>query len=85
MNSYKPQGVCSQKIDFQIKDGKVEKIVFHAGCPGNLSGLSRLAEGMEVSEVIRKLKGITCSNKGTSCPDQLAHALEGALAREKKD
>lgn len=81
MNTYKTEGVCASKIDFAIKDGKIEKLTFHAGCPGNLEGVSRLAVGMDVNEVIEKLKGITCSGKKTSCPDQLARALEEALAQ----
>ena len=84
MNSYKTEGVCANKIDFTVKDGKVEKIIFHEGCPGNLQGVSRLAEGMDVNEVIEKLKGITCSGRNTSCPDQLANALLAALERDKK-
>jgi uncharacterized protein (TIGR03905 family) len=84
VNSYKTTGVCASKIDFTVKDGKVEKIIFHAGCPGNLQGVSKLAEGMDVNEVIGKLKGITCSGKNTSCPDQLAHALEEAMMQDKK-
>lgn len=54
-------------------------VSFQDGCDGNLQGISRLVEGMPVREVIKRLKGISCDGKGTSCPDQLAKALEAAL------
>lgn len=73
---YRPSGVCAQGIDFEIKDGVIEKVVFTGGCGGNTQGVSRLVEGMKVEDAISKLKGITCGFKGTSCPDQLAKALE---------
>ena len=76
MYSYKPKGVCSQKITFEIVDDKIMEVVFTGGCSGNLSGISALVKGMVVSEAIKKLKGIKCGNKNTSCPDQLALALE---------
>ncbi|BBB92674.1 MAG TPA: TIGR03905 family TSCPD domain-containing protein [Methylomusa anaerophila] len=76
MSTFTPVGVCAKQIDFSVKDGIVQKIVFHSGCPGNLQGVSRLAEGRPVEEVISRLKGIQCGDKGTSCPDQLARALE---------
>jgi uncharacterized protein (TIGR03905 family) len=72
-------GVCSKEITYRIENNVVRDVVFTSGCPGNLQGISRLVEGMEVREVIRRLKGITCGQKDTSCPDQLAHALEEAL------
>ena len=56
MRSYTTNGVCTKKIDVAVKDGKVEKITFHSGCAGNLEGVSRLAEGMDVKEVIKRLK-----------------------------
>jgi uncharacterized protein (TIGR03905 family) len=68
-------GVCSRKISITIENGIVRSVDFQAGCEGNLQGISRLVEGMPVLEVIRKLKGIDCDGKGTSCPDQLAEAL----------
>ncbi len=76
MSSYKPKGVCSQKIDFDVIDGKVYNVTFLGGCNGNLQGIGKLVEGMSVSEVIDRLNGINCGFKGTSCPDQLAKALE---------
>ncbi|MDD6770947.1 MAG: TIGR03905 family TSCPD domain-containing protein [Inconstantimicrobium porci] len=75
MYSYAPKGVCSRSISFDIKDNKVTNLSFVGGCNGNLQGLSKLAEGMDVDDVINKLSGISCGSKGTSCPDQLAHAL----------
>ena len=75
MYSYAPKGVCSRSISFDIQDNKVKNLSFVGGCNGNLQGLSKLAEGMDVDDVINKLSGIHCGSKGTSCPDQLAHAL----------
>lgn len=74
--TYQPKGVCSQKIDFDIVDGKVTNVKFLGGCNGNTQGICRLVEGMEVQEVISRLEGIQCGFKGTSCPDQLAKALK---------
>lgn len=74
--NYKTSGVCSREINFDILDNKVTSVEFLNGCQGNLFGISRLIEGMNVDEVISKLKGIDCKGKGTSCPDQLAKALE---------
>ncbi|MBI4677321.1 MAG: TIGR03905 family TSCPD domain-containing protein [Elusimicrobia bacterium] len=73
---YAPQGTCSSLITIQVKDGIVKNIAFTDGCPGNTQGVASLAAGMRVSEVIRRLKGIKCADKPTSCPDQLARALE---------
>ena len=76
MYSYAPKGVCSKKINFKIVDDKITEVVFTGGCPGNLLGISSLVKGMEVQEAIKRLKGISCGDKSTSCPDQLALALE---------
>ena len=73
---YRPKGVCSQKITFDIEDGKVKNVKFLGGCNGNLQGIASLVEGMPVEEVIKRLEGIKCGYKDTSCPDQLAKALE---------
>ncbi len=78
---FKTRGVCSREIAFSIEDGRLRDVAFLAGCGGNLQGIGRLVEGMPVEEVIKKLKGIDCDGKGTSCPDQLAAALEAALER----
>ena len=77
---YKTQGTCSQRIFFDIVDGKVINVQFQGGCNGNLKGLSSLVEGMDVDEVIARLEGTTCGMKATSCPDQLAKALKEAKA-----
>ena len=75
MYRYYPKGTCSKEIDIEIEDGKVVSCQFHKGCKGNLQGVSRLIAGMEIDQVIQKLKGIQCQGN-TSCPDQLARALE---------
>lgn len=74
--TYKPQGVCSAQIDFEIENDIVKNVRFTRGCNGNTQGISALCEGMSVDEVIKRLKGTNCNGKGTSCPDQLARALE---------
>ena len=76
MYSYAPKNVCTKNISFKIEDNKIMEVIFTGGCPGNLLGVSNLVKGMEVEEAIKKLKGISCGNKNTSCPDQFAMALE---------
>lgn len=76
---YRPKGVCSQMIDFEVVDNKVKGVEFTGGCNGNLQGIGMLVEGMDVQEVISKLEGIHCGFKDTSCPDQLAKALRASL------
>ena len=73
--SYRPRGVCSQEMEFSIEDGVVRDLKVTGGCPGNLQGIARLVEGMPVDEVIRRLEGLRCGFKPSSCPDQLAKAL----------
>lgn len=73
---YKTKGTCSQQIEFDVEDNKVYNVQFLGGCNGNLKGIGALVEGEEVDKVIEKLKGIKCGFKQTSCPDQLATALE---------
>lgn len=73
--TYKTKGVCSSSIELEIDDGQVKSVRFTGGCNGNLQGIGSLVEGMEVDDVIKKLSGIKCGFKGTSCPDQLAEAL----------
>ena len=75
---YKTKGTCSQIIQFEIEDGKVCNVVYLGGCNGNLQGIGKLVEGMEIDEVITRLEGIRCGSKPTSCPDQLATALKQA-------
>lgn len=77
---YKTSGTCSQRILFDIEDGIVKNVQFLGGCNGNLQGIGKLVEGMEVSEVIRRIDGIHCGAKATSCPDQLARALKEAVS-----
>ena len=74
--SFRTRGVCSRQIDVDVENGIINNVVFHGGCPGNLKGISALVKGMKVSDAISRLKGIDCGGKGTSCPDQLASALE---------
>jgi uncharacterized protein (TIGR03905 family) len=78
---YKTRGVCSQKIEFEIADNKVQNVLFHGGCNGNLQGIARLIEGMNVDEAITRIEGIHCGHRQTSCPDQLAQALKEATGR----
>ena len=78
---YRPKGVCSQSIDFDIEDNKVKTVSFVGGCSGNLQGISRLIEGMDVNEAISRIEGIRCGFKSTSCPDQLAKALKEATGK----
>lgn len=78
---YKTKGTCSQRILFDIEDGKLYNVQYIGGCNGNLKGIGALVEGMEVNEVIRRLSGTTCGMKSTSCPDQLAQALKEATAQ----
>lgn len=72
---YQTHGTCSKMIGVAIEDGIIKKIQFLGGCQGNLTGICHLVEGMHIDEVIRRLDGIDCSGRGTSCPDQLAKCL----------
>lgn len=78
--SFRTQGTCSRVIELDVENGVVSNVVFYGGCDGNLKGISQLVEGMQVSEVISRLKGIRCGTKPTSCPDQLATALEQVVS-----
>ncbi len=77
---YKTKGTCSQRIFFEIEDGRVKNVQFQGGCNGNLKGIGALVEGMKVEDVIARVEGIRCGMKSTSCPDQLAKALREAQA-----
>jgi uncharacterized protein (TIGR03905 family) len=77
---YNTKGTCSRKVLVDIEDGIIKDCAFIAGCPGNTLGVATLVKGMSVEDAISKLKGIKCGSKSTSCPDQLARALEEALA-----
>ena len=78
---YKTKGTCSQRIFFEIEDGKLKNVEFLGGCNGNLKGICALVEGMDAEEVIERIQGIHCGMKPTSCPDQLATALKEALGK----
>lgn len=78
---YKTKGTCSTSIDVELKDGVIDSVKFTDGCNGNLQGISALVKGMKPEEAISRLKGIRCGFKPTSCPDQLAHALEEMIAQ----
>ena len=73
---YNPRGVCSMRMIFNIEGNIVKSLKIIGGCPGNTVGVSKLVEGKNIEEVIQMLKGIPCGNRGTSCPDQIAIALE---------
>lgn len=76
---YQTSGTCSSAIDVEVEDGIIKSVAFTGGCNGNLQGISRLVEGMKVEDAITRLKGIRCGFKATSCPDQLARALESMV------
>lgn len=78
--TYTPHGVCSRQINFELDDAcKVRNVKFVGGCAGNTQGVAALIEGMDAEEAIKRLKGIDCRGRGTSCPDQLATAIEEAV------
>ena len=82
MKRFETEGTCSRAIEYEVSDGVLTACRFVGGCPGNTHGVAKLAVGRKIEEVIALLKGIQCRN-GTSCPDQLARALEAELdARE---
>lgn len=79
---YTTKGVCSRAIDIELEDNVIRSVKFNGGCAGNTQGVAALVEGMTAEEAIRRLSGIRCGFKSTSCPDQLAKALEAALAEK---
>ena len=79
---YNTKGTCSRKVILDVEDGVITDCSFVAGCPGNTMGVATLVKGMTVDEAIERLKGIKCGAKSTSCPDQLARALEESLANK---
>ena len=81
--NFRPRGVCSQMMDIEVEDNKLKSLKVMGGCSGNLQGISKLVEGMDIDEVISRLEGIRCGFKNTSCPDQLAQGLERILAEQK--
>ncbi len=82
MFEYSTSGTCSTKIVFSIEDGLLRNVRFHRGCDGNLKAISSLVEGSPVEEVVRKLAGIRCGARATSCADQLCRAISEALQLE---
>ena len=74
--TYRPQGVCSRQMTVEAENGVIKSVEVVGGCNGNLQGITRLVEGMDVKEAISRLEGIHCGSKPTSCPDQLAQALK---------
>lgn len=76
---YQTQGTCSKEINIELKDGVIDSVSFVGGCNGNLKGICALVKGMKPEDAISRLKGIKCGFKSTSCPDQLARALESML------
>lgn len=76
---YKTQGTCSTEIHIEVKDGVIDSVSFMGGCNGNLQGISALVKGMTPKDASARLKGIRCGFKSTSCPDQLARALESMI------
>lgn len=76
--SYRCKGTCSSKVEFELDGNTVYNVSFTGGCNGNLKGIASLVEGMDADSAVERLKGITCGFKNTSCPDQLARAIEEA-------
>ena len=74
--TYTPKGVCSRQFEFQVEDGIIQDVRIMGGCHGNLQGIAALLKDMKVEEAIKRMKGIRCGMKSTSCPDQIACALE---------
>ncbi len=77
---YKTQGVCARSVTFDIEDGVLHNVQFEGGCNGNTKGIGALVEGMSADEAVKRLSGIRCGFKATSCPDQLARAIEKAIS-----
>ncbi len=73
---YKTEGVCAREIEFDVVDHKCVNVHFKGGCSGNTQGLAKLLEGMDIDEVVRRIDGIRCGARSTSCPDQLAKAIK---------
>ncbi len=80
---YRPRGVCTREMRITVSDGVVKSVIMLGGCQGNTKGISKLVEGMKVSDVIERLSGITCGFKPTSCPNELAKALKEITEAEK--
>ncbi len=85
MYRYKTRGTCSVYIDLEIEDGMIKDVVFHGGCDGNLKGISKLVKGMSAEEAMKRLEGIDCNGRGTSCPDQLSNAIRLTIAQMQSE
>lgn len=79
MYTYIPKKVCANKMELSIKDNTIEDVEILGGCPGSSQGMAKLIVGMNVHEAVKRLKGIPCGSRNTSCPDQLSLALESYL------
>ena len=80
MIEYKTKGTCAKKLQFELRENRVYSVSFEGGCEGNLKALSVLVEGMSTEELLKKMKGLSCGKKASSCADQLATAIERATA-----
>ena len=80
---YKTKGTCSRSITVALDGKTIKSVSFEGGCNGNTTGISELVVGMNIDDVIGRVKGPKCGARPTSCPDQLAHALEEAYAAEQ--
>ena len=78
---YHPKGICAKLIQFDIKDGKLHNVSFLGGCPGNLQAIPKLIEGADAGKIANILRGNDCGGRGTSCADQLARAIDDAMAK----
>ena len=76
--TYRPRGVCSRNMEIDVEGDVIQSVRVEGGCSGNLQGICSLLKGMTVEEAIRRMEGIRCGSKATSCPDQLAQALKQA-------
>jgi uncharacterized protein (TIGR03905 family) len=77
--TYITRGTCASGIDLDVENGILKDVRFHGGCDGNLQGIAALVKGMDAAEAARRLRGIRCGHRPTSCPDQLARAIDGIL------
>lgn len=75
---YTPKGVCSRRMEIDVEDGTIQAVRVLGGCNGNLQGIASLLKGMRVEDAVKRMEGIKCGMKPTSCPDQLAQALKTA-------
>ena len=80
--NYRTSGTCSRSIELEVEDGIVKSVVFVGGCSGNTQGIAKLVEGMKTDEAVKRLSGIKCGFKPTSCPDQLSLALKAMLGEK---